>query len=231
MRVGVLTCVRDTPGDWLLEAVESVRAGADGVDYSYLIIDDGSEREDTTAVLRSLRSMDIPVLRIERAGVGAASNLGIRILNSVHGVGLIARLDADDRLRPGWLRKAVGHLAGWPHVDAISGSMIYISPEGLEFMRVRRGDEVGDPQHRNLMVHSGCVFRRSSWEKAGGYPEGLRRGTDWHFWQRLEAAGALFTRSSEWSIERRVHPESTSFAKSKHLQAAWDRLQARKARR
>jgi hypothetical protein len=71
------------------------------------------------------------------------------------------------------------------------------------------------------------MYRRSLWERVGGYPEHLRRGADWQFFLRCEAAGCTFVVLPDVFIRRRIHPGSVSFRKSRHLQAWYRKVVGR----
>lgn len=208
--VAVVMTVFNTPGAWVAEAVNSalpqLREGDE-----LIVWDDGSENPDAISAIERLPARVTHVRDSQNRGIAAASNAAIALTDAP----FIARLDADDRLLPG----ALDALRSVEPVDVASGGMIYIRPDGTRFKDVALPPMRGNRKHLNRIVHSGCMFRRSLWERVGGYP--AMRYADWHFWEAAERAGATFTVLDRPVIERRVHQGSFSFSKSVHLQRAW----------
>lgn len=194
---------------WLSEAVCSVFPEQLGSRHRLVVVDDGSDEPVGGAH------------RIEHGGIGLASNYGIGLFRDCS---LIARLDADDRMVPGTVRALSEYLDAHPKVDVVSGAMHYIRPDGTRFGQVCPPVMHAYPKHNNRIVHSGCMFRRELWERVGGYPD--MKYADWHFWERCQAAGARFSVLPQFVIERRVHPDSFSFERSKHLQSWWKKANA-----
>jgi glycosyltransferase involved in cell wall biosynthesis len=172
---------------FLPEAVESVRAQEHGA-WECVIVDDGSP-DETAAVAGRLVSSD-PAGRIRfvqrpNGGVAAARNTGIRATSA----GVVVPLDADDRLAPGYLARVLDALSAAPGA-------------GIAFTDLRlfgESDEVcpygpfepGDLLRTNVLPVT-SAFRRSLWERAGGYADEMRDGyEDWHFWLSCQEAGAV----------------------------------------
>jgi hypothetical protein len=63
---------------------------------------------------------------------------------------------------------------------------------------------------RNVYPGLSC-FRRSAWERVGGYP--IISHEDWGFWRRLARAGATFSASGRVQTIYRDHPGQRSKAK------------------
>lgn len=220
MNTTVLITTHNTPGRWLAEAAGSVPRN-----IPLVIVDDGSTDATTLTALTLAAMQGATVHRIDHAGIAAASNYGIERIDTE----LVARLDADDRYthEERALRLLVEHVTriGCEHereCDVAGGWLHYIRPDGSRFGELRPQPMHCSPLHRGRIAHPGCVFRRELWREAGGYPEGHRRGTDWHFWQRCEKVGARFSVLPVFVAERRIHPNSHSFRFSKHLQKWWE---------
>lgn len=190
--------------DWLTEAYDSARSQLPHTER-VIIVDDGS---------------DVPIenaMRRPHQGIGPASNYAIAISDA----SLISRLDADDRMMPGAIPTLRRYLESHPEVDVVSGGMRYIDPAGNHLGDVQPPPMHASPKHRDRIAHSGCMFRREIWERVGGYPD--MRAADWHFWNACEAR-ARFSVLNTLVIERRIHPDSASFAHSKHLQQWWSKV-------
>ncbi len=168
----VVTCYN--LGQYLHESLSSICAQTlRGVEA--LIVDDGSADPYTVARLDALAVDGWRVLRTENRGLPAARNLGIQNTRAP----LICCLDADDRLRPGYLEKAAALLETHPGMgfvscfyglfDEAAGACRYPLPSLPRMLA------------RNEAVVS-SVFRRQAWSSAGGYCESLPAMQDWDLW-------------------------------------------------
>jgi glycosyltransferase involved in cell wall biosynthesis len=159
------------------------------VDWEAIVVDDASTQGDVDAVIRAIGDQRVHYLRHPtNRGLAAARNSGIRA-----GTGaLIVPFDSDDRLDPSFLARLAEVLADDPGADCVY-------PDFALF-----GDQSGISRYdvadvRTLLVRQwlpgpGCMYRRTLWERAGGYCEepALRPGNeDWDFW--LSAAEVGFT--------------------------------------
>lgn len=168
----VVTCYN--LGQYLHESLSSVCAQT-LIDVETVIVDDGSTDPYTVARLGALAADGWRVLRTENRGLPAARNLGIQNTRAP----FICCLDADDRLRPACLEKAVSLLAASPDMgfvsffyelfDETAGACRYPRPR-LPRMLARNEAAVSS------------VFRREAWAAAGGYCESLPAMQDWDFW-------------------------------------------------
>src|SRR5437868_6554697 len=119
-RVSVVMPVFNS-GDWLAEAINSVRTQS-LAEFELIIIDDGST-DQTESVIASAARDDarIRTVRQERRGVAAALNNGIALARSP----VIARMDGDDIAEPDRLRQQLAFLKAHPRVAAV-GSWAYV---------------------------------------------------------------------------------------------------------
>jgi Glycosyl transferase family 2 len=102
----------------LARAVGSVLAQT----YSHLelvVIDDGST-DETMAVLERIDDPRLVATRIEHGGVGAARNAGLERA----GGELIAYLDDDNTMHPGWLRSVAWAFEQRPESEVLYGGLV-----------------------------------------------------------------------------------------------------------
>ena len=92
--VSVIIPVYNTVGVQILEAVRSVYGqGLQDDEFEILIINDGSENQDTLDVLNEIESWpNVQIFDQENKGQSAARNIGLRAANFKY----IACLDSDD---------------------------------------------------------------------------------------------------------------------------------------
>jgi glycosyltransferase involved in cell wall biosynthesis len=89
--------------------------------WELVIVDDASE-DDTAAVLKRAAGRDRRVrsLRVDHGGVGAARNAGLEAAEGA----LVAYLDDDNAMHPGWLKSVVWAFEQRPAIEVIYGAIV-----------------------------------------------------------------------------------------------------------
>jgi glycosyltransferase involved in cell wall biosynthesis len=165
--------------DLLVETLASL-IGQTFRDWEAVIVDDASTEGGLEDAVRGFRDTRLTYLRHDRnLGPGVARNTGIR-----HGVGdLIFTLDSDDLLEERCLEQLVGVMRAEPGVDCVYPDLaLFGSTSGVLHYGV--GDDRAMVRAQWL-PGPGCLYRRSLWERVGGYCEdaSLRYGNeDWDFY-------------------------------------------------
>lgn len=164
---------------YLSEALDSVLAQTYS-DWECVVINDDSP-DNTEEIAKKYVESDTRFKYIfqENSGPSAARNNGIK--NS-HGEYLLP-LDADDLIAPTYLEKAVDHFSHFPETK-----LVYCKAEKF-------GKENGVwnlPEYDyesfiwNNCIFCTAMFRRSDYDKTGGYNENMVHGNeDWDFWLSL----------------------------------------------
>jgi glycosyltransferase involved in cell wall biosynthesis len=176
----IVTCFE--LGDTLGEALASVDAQTFR-DFEVVVVDDGSTGSATLAALERIDPAHARVLRTENRGLPAARNHGVR-----HSRGeLLCCLDADDRLHPEWLAKAIAAFERDPSLAFVSHWLRAFGDEEWDWTPT----DCGFPALLDVnTVNGAALVRRSSWEAVGGQDESLREGCeDWDFWITLVERG------------------------------------------
>src|ERR1035441_1806844 len=108
-------------GEFLPDAVASVtKIGRDDVEL--IVVDDGSTDEGTVREVDKLVAQGIKVIRQGNKGLAAARNAGILVSKGEY----ILPLDADNRLRSGYIEHGSRILDGNPQVGVLYGDEAYI---------------------------------------------------------------------------------------------------------
>ena len=191
-------------GQFLREAIESAEKSRN-VRFEIIVVDDGSTDKATIDVMAKLRRDGYHVIRHEEnRGVSAARNTGIARARGRY----ILPLDADNRIRPDYLRLGTSILDRAPTAGVVYGDLEYFGDETgrvvtLEFSLERL-------MIQNI-VDNGSMFRRVIWEECGGYDTEMpdRLGyEDWDLWLQAAKRGWGFVRIPEVMLDYRVRSDS-----------------------
>jgi glycosyltransferase involved in cell wall biosynthesis len=185
-------------GEFLPEAVASV-TNVRRNDVELIVVNDGSTDQRTSKEIAGLIAQGIHVVQQENRGLAAARNAGILISQGEY----ILPLDADNRLRRGYVEHGIQILDANPHTGVVYADAEYIG------MRTGRW-QVGSFERDRLLqwnyIDACAVYRRSIWEQNHGYDgsmpvQGLE---DWDFWLGALEHGWQFAYVPEVLFEYRV---------------------------
>lgn len=169
-------------GDRVAESVGSVLAQT-YPNLEVVIVDDGSS-DDTLAQLRALDDPRLTIISRENRGFVASINEAIRAstgeIVAIHGSGDLslpgriagqARVLIDD--------PAIGVVGCWVENDetGASGTRIFKAPSRLPFYETLF--------ERNLFTHGEAMFRRSLYDRVGGYRPFFHFAQDRDLWLRM----------------------------------------------
>jgi len=165
-------------GHFLEEAVDSVLCQT-WQDFEIIVVNDGSTDLFTNQFLANYKSEKTTVLITENQGLAAARNNGIR-----QAVGkYILPLDADDRIGPEYLERAVQILNNNPEVGIVYCKARLFGAVETEWNL----PEYSLPEMlQDNLIFCTALFHRADWEMVGGYDSGMVYGwEDYDFWLSL----------------------------------------------
>jgi len=173
-------------GRYLQGAIDSVETA--GIPYEIIIVNDGSEAEETLAILADFERKGLKIIHQKNAGPGAARNNGIKAARGKY----IVPLDADDRLTSEYIPAANNILENNEHIH-----VVYADYQQHGEVTGRYHFEQFSLQELLLYNNIGAcaIFRKAVWETVGGYDETLRKGLsweDWDFWLNIAYHGYKF---------------------------------------
>jgi glycosyltransferase involved in cell wall biosynthesis/SAM-dependent methyltransferase len=194
----VVTCYN--LGAYLHEAITSILQQT-LQPVAVILVDDGSTDPFTAFLLDRMPWEGVQLIRQRNEGVAAARNRGIRMASTPY----ICCLDADDRLHPEYLAKAVEALERDRELGFVSCYYrLFDCDEGTY-----RYVECRLP---NMLVRNEAVgvsvFRKDAWQMAGGYCEALSGMHDWDLWIGILEAGHRAAVIPEVLFEYRRRPQS-----------------------
>jgi glycosyltransferase involved in cell wall biosynthesis len=189
-------------GEFLPEAVASV-TNTKRNDIELIVVDDGSTDERTCKEMDALVAQGIRIVRQENQGLAAARNAGILAARGEY----ILPLDADNRLRPGYIEHGIRILDANPELGVVYGDAQYI---GTRTDRWRVGPFDRDRLLSWNYIDACAVYRRSIWEQNRGYDRMMpvQGVEDWDFWLGALEQGWQFEYVPEILFDYRVAEQS-----------------------
>lgn len=194
----------------LAEALAAL-LGQQGVAVAAIVVDDGCPFPETTATAAAFATAHpgrVFALRRANGGLSAARNTGIEFaLAAFPALEAIYFLDADNRLHPRFLARALAALRAAPPETG------WIYPDFDMFGVALNGSGAGP---WSLLAHlsdnlseAGSLVRRAVLEAGLRFDETMRSGfEDWDFWLQAAAAGFRGQHLANAGFRYRRRPES-----------------------
>lgn len=209
---------------YLRASVESV-LNQTFTDFQFVIVDDGST-DGTSEILQEYSARDSRIHLIRKRNNEGLTNALTTAFGAAQGP-YIARMDSDDIAMPTRLAQQVQHLESHCDCVVVGTRAITIDVDG------RRGPPFydGHMDHRaidqwhmsgrgNCLVHPTVMFRRSAFDRVGGYRPKFEPAEDYELWLRFAEVGELAV-LPEYLLEYRVHPQSVTKTRGKEQQRAY----------
>ena len=176
----IVPCFND--GAYIEEAIDSIKAQT-YKNIEVVICNDGSTDKFTLEILDKLKSRGFMVLDLQNKGPSVARNEGIKVANGDY----ILPLDSDDCIESTYVEKAVNLLESDENIGAV-----YC--HGELFGAAKGKWELPDYSIERMIVDNvvfvTALFRKSDWERAGGFCEHFKHGVeDYDFWLSILGLG------------------------------------------
>lgn len=182
---------------FILDAVNSVLASTYN-NIEIIVVNDGST-DITESQLYTILPNNVRIISQNNQGVSAARNKGISEARGEY----IFTLDADDKVHPKFIEKAVNVL--------VNNQNICIVYAKAEYFGNKTGEWFFPTYDKNNMlidnlIPSFAMFRKTDWKLAGGYNLNMEiGGEDWEFWISLIEKGGVPYRIDETLLYYRIH--------------------------
>ncbi len=193
-------------GNYLLEAIESVKIVSKIYPYEIIITDDGSSDQNTINILSKLsKSSEYLILHQENKGPASARNTAVKRSNGE----FLIFLDSDNKIKKSYVEKAIEILNN----DAEVG-VVYANPSFFGVSDEKRFFSAQPFSIYTLLVSNYIdmcsVIRKKVWESVEGFDEEriLIGHEDWEFWIRIAQLGWKFFHLNEELYYYRVMPGS-----------------------
>lgn len=174
------------------ETLESI-AASEQVAFEIIVVDDHAT-DDSREVVRAFieTHAQVPIVLLGKdanEGLASARNTGFAAARA----GLVMVMDADNHLYPTCLRRLADALAADPDAAAA-----YAILEDFGVQQNIRSSLAWDPERmcRANYIDAQAMWRRSAWERLGGYRDDddhVYGWEDWDLWLRLAEAGGHAT--------------------------------------
>lgn len=186
---------------YLAETLRSVLA-SDYPAFEVVIMDDGS-KDDSLAVARQFASADarVSVYTQPNAGACVARNQAIARTKGRY----ILPVDADNTISPDFIRRAVEVIESDDEVKVVAPR--------ADFVGDRSGEWHLPPFSLSLLARKNimdtcALYRKTDWERVGGYCEEIVAREDWEFWIALLKDGGKVVRLPEICLHYRIRQQS-----------------------
>ena len=186
--VSVVMCCYNSE-QYIKKAIDSV-LGQTYEDFEFIIWNDGSV-DSTEEIVKSYNDERIKYFFHENTGIGIARSLALKQARGQY----IAIIDSDDICLSNRLESEVAFLEKHQDYVVVSSQMILIneSDEEIGYSYSFLYDKViRKKMHAaSVMSHSGCMYRKSIYDKAGGY-SGIVLGEDHVLFSRMMKYGKAY---------------------------------------
>lgn len=195
-------------GKYVNEAIDSARAQTFR-DFEIIVVNDGSTDAETILILENLAKSEIKIVNTGNQGLANARNNGIAQAKGKY----ILPLDADDKIAPTYLEKAV------PILDENENAgIVYCQAEffdGENFKWDLPEYELSRMMIDNLIFCS-AFFRKDDWKTVGGYKSSMKYGwEDYEFWLSIIELGREVYRIPEHLFFYRKRTDSMAHIMSR----------------
>lgn len=206
----IITCYNYAP--FVAFAIESVLRQLYVVD-EIIVVDDGST-DNTQEVLANYAGR-VKIIKQENQGVAAARNNGIKAATQP----FIVCLDADDMLAENYIEVCRNAMLKDRSLGVTYTGLALVAPDGRLSQNAWPPEFDWELMAKPSVPPSSCIpvaamFRRSMWERAGGYKQEFAPGEDTEFWVRGLSLGFLAQKVDDRALFW-YRPHSGSASRSK----------------
>ena len=191
-------------GQFVRDAIRSVEE-CDQAAYELIIVNDGSTDSFTQQVMKELEAEGYHVINQTNQGLAAARNNGIRA-----GTGRYALpLDADNLIRPNYLRVATELLDKLPEVAVVYGRPAYFGENTDRHFDIGGAFDLFRLLRDNY-IDACAVIRKSAFEECGGFDSAMPSPgyEDWDLWLKFVARGHRLHFVDEILFDYRIRHDS-----------------------
>jgi len=216
----------------LTECLDSITQQSFGR-YELLAIDDGST-DGSAELVKSRARHDARIRYLQQTALGLVTALNRGLSESR--TPLVARMDADDLMRPERLACQVDYLQRHLHIDLVASQVRLFPEEAIqagyaEYVRWQNAcltadDIAGDIYVESPFAHPSVMFRRKVVQAIGAYRQG-NFPEDYDLWLRMNLAGCRMAKLPQVLLDWRESETRLSRIDPRCSREAFDRLRAK----
>jgi glycosyltransferase involved in cell wall biosynthesis len=186
-----------------------------------VMVDDGS-RDDSLTIAQTYckQHIECRVIQQENRGVSAARNTAINAAKGVY----ILPVDADDKIADKFIEKAVDVINRDDNIRVVGCRCWMFGAVDKEWKLQKFSHEL---LARKNMIPATAMYRKSDWERCGGYCEQEIYREDWDFWLSMMELGGTFYKLNEVLFFYRISMGSRRTLAQKHKKIIVDAINRR----
>ena len=186
-----------------------------------VMVDDGS-RDDSLTIAQTYckQHIECRVIQQENRGVSAARNTAINAAKGVY----ILPVDADDKIADKFIEKAVDVINRDDNIRVVGCRCWMFGALDKEWKLQKFSHEL---LARKNMIPATAMYRKSDWERCGGYCEQEIYREDWDFWLSMMELGGTFYKLNEVLFFYRISMGSRRTLAQKHKKIIVDAINRR----
>ena len=186
-----------------------------------VMVDDGS-RDDSLTIAQTYckQHIECRVIQQENRGVSAARNTAINAAKGVY----ILPVDADDKIADKFIEKAVDVINRDDNIRVVGCRCWMFGAVDKEWKLQKFSHEL---LARKNMIPATAMYRKSDWERCGGYCEQEIYREDWDFWLSMMELGGTFYKLNEVLFFYRISMGSRRTLAQKHKKIIVDTINRR----
>ena len=187
--------------EFLEETLDSVLS-SDYPNFEVIVMDDGS-KDRSLEIAESYKSRyeNVRVYTQANSGVATARNHAISKAGGVY----ILPVDADNRISKELIHSAVDILESDPEVKVVCPRAEFFGDRSCEWVLPPFSLSL---LARKNMMDTCAVYRKSEWERIGGYCAEIVAREDWEFWISMLKDGGKVVKLPEIGLFDRVREQS-----------------------
>ena len=199
----VITCYN--LGEYLKDATDSIKEYGNSDDYEIILVNDGSTDLLTIATINEILKKDATIHYINQSNLGLAKarNNGIKLAKGNY----IIPLDADNKVRHEFIAQTISILDDNPNTAVVHGDAQNFGNK----TNIWKSKPFYFPEMLlNNYIDACAGFRKSAWEKLGGYDVNMpvMGFEDWDLWLRMGNSGCGFQYVNKIFFDYRVRDNS-----------------------
>jgi len=171
--------------------------------WECIIVDDGSsDNTKNISILWTSRDRRFSYIYKKNGGLSSARNKGIQHAKGKY----ILPLDSDDKIHKSFLEKVIQVFEANNNLELVCCRIQLFGVKNKELI-------LPNYSYKTLLLQNcfvaSSVFKKSSWNRLGGYDEQLQSFEDWEFWIRLLRKNGQVHHIPEILFMYRKHKESS----------------------